>query len=288
MLSTTLFPGDRPICKIATAYDKSKILRACDLSRLAYMNPKEVRFERLPKDLCDDPTFYDGNRAFMQRNCQAYSWRFDDDKQLWVAFRGTTCISTLIDDATCGRTRVTLPNHPELDDVYIHTGFIEHFSSIQGCLEADILRTMSARASIRDIVFVGHSLGAATAQVAALYFGSLLKGISPDTRVGCIGFGGPRTSGGDQVSEAFKECVHDNVRVINEDDVVPMLPPKTFGFKHTGKALWMQDNVTYVKSQGCVCLSHRDTARIQQLRPLKSIHDHNISSYVANINKCMA
>jgi hypothetical protein len=287
MLSAALSPGDRPICKLATSYDKKKIVRACELSRLAYMAPEEVRFERLPDDVCDAPTFYDGNRAFMQRNSKAYAWRFDEDRQLWVAFRGTTCISTLIDDATCGRTRITLPNHPEFDEVYIHTGFVEHLSSIQSNLETDILRTISSRTSIRDIFFVGHSLGGATAQIAALYMGSLLKGVSLDIRVSCIGFGSPRISCGDQASAAFKECVHENVRVINEDDIVPMLPPRSFGYKHHGKALWMQDSVTYSLSKGCVCHSHNDTARIQQLRPLKAIHDHNMSNYLANVNKCM-
>jgi hypothetical protein len=273
--------GDLQACQVSPTYDKKLILRACTLSRLAYMSPEEMRLESLPVGVRDVPVYYDGIRgSSKQRTCQAYTWRFEDS-QMWVAFRGTTSFATLIGDARCDRTRFILPNHPDLDQVYIHAGFLEHFASVQGRLEHDLTDMISARTRLSDVYFVGHSLGGATAQVAALYFGSLLKGLSSTVRVCCIGFGSPRSGGGVHLSDAFRQCVHLHVRVVNEDDFVPLLPPCPFGFEHVGEALWLQgESATFTQSSEC-------TELVGSLQPLKGIHDHIISNYETNIQKFM-
>jgi hypothetical protein len=286
MLASSLNPsiGDKLSPKL---YNKQYIKRALDLSRIAYYSPDEIKNMNihLPNGLCDLPTYYNGNKSLIGRNCQAYSGRFDKDTQLWVTFKGSSSVDDFFDGVRCGKTKIRLPNHPKLEDIYLHTGFVEQFMSVQGAMELDIMRTINARTNIREIIFTGHSRGQSNAQIAGLYFGSLLKIDFPKIKIKIIGFGGPRSGSGEDFEMAFSTCIDEHVRIINEDDIVPLLPPNPIGFDHVGHSIWMHNGKLYDRTENTV-INAMQYGIWNMIRPLKTIEDHLLDKYMDNIDKC--
>ncbi len=261
--------------------------RACQLSSLAYLPPRHLNVEQMPARSTDLPRFYDGRRSFVTRNCQAYTWRFDDgdraeDTSMWVAFRGTSGIEDLVMNVKLKTTRVTLPKHPQYKNVCLHSGYLDEFTSVQGVLERDITDTLKHRHSIRELFFVGHSAGSAMAQVAALYFGSLLY--DTDVRIGCVGLGGPKVGSGEDLRHAFDACVDYHIRVVNEGDLVPHLPPALpfADFRHVGPELCLRADGAAGGGGGGA-----PAGRLRCAVPnvLKSIQDHSLGDYMENIER---
>ena len=158
-------------------------------------------------------------------------------------------------------------------------------------LQHDLLHTLENRQSIREVCFVGHSAGSAMAQIAALYFGSLLKETHPDVDVTCIGLGGPKMGSGDDLQQAFDLCINDHVRIINEDDIVPFMPPPFLDFKHVGAALWLHDGKVFNKVDDKFSSTLLDAAQCCMwyvCRPLKGINDHSLTFYQNNMMKCLS
>lgn len=281
-------------------YDKRRLQRACRLSQLAYLPSHTVLYERgalgdLPT-LSDLPQHYDGASQQITRrsNLQAYSWRFEDEGQLWIGFNGTMDLAMLLEHIKCKRTALLLPNHPELRDIQAHAGFVDHFAWLQHELERDILRTLASRKAIRELVFVGHSSGSCAAQVAALYFGSLLSPVRPDVRVSHIGFGAPRLGGGRDLAHAFRTCVSEHTLVVNHDDVIPSLPPPAWGFGETSPyQLWLYDGGAYRKTTSCnyaESLQPQDDTEHLKLpgwKALKPVRDHSLTEYMNALNACL-
>ena len=238
--------------------------------------------------------YYDGMHAFMPRQCQAYMFRMNNDSEVWVAFRGSTGAKNVVDNAKCGKMRVVIPLRPDLNNVYFHLGFSELFASVQGIMERDLVTTLAARQSVTDVLFTGHSLGCAVAHVASLYFGSLLRQSFPKTRVSCIGFGGPRCGAGDQLTQAFDECLHDHFQVVNGLDIVPRIPVP--GFKHTGRIIWlceeaesqqgneqMKEVFSNEMGEESECDVY-DTSYKTLGHVMQGLEDHSMGSYAARID----
>lgn len=198
---------------------------------------------------------------------------------MWVAFRGTSGIEDLVMNVKLKKTRVTLPKHLQYKQVYLHSGYLDEFVSVQGLLEADIVGTLAHRASIRELYFVGHSAGSAMAQMAALYFGSML---GDRVRVGCIGLGGPKVGSGADLQSAFDACVDYHVRVVNEDDLVPLLPPALpfVDFRHAGPALCLQQRGPDADGAGG---AGGGWPRLRCPDVMKGVRNHSLSDYMANI-----
>jgi len=80
-------------------------------------------------------------------------------------------------------------------------------------------------------IFAGHSRGGAIAQVISSVM--YLENLIPKERMRLVTFGTPRvlqTDLSDKVNDKFKQ-----LRLINEADPVPSVPPSAFGFFHFGK-----------------------------------------------------
>jgi hypothetical protein len=254
----------------------------------------EKRLGDLPT-LSDLPQFYNGSEQITRRsNLQAYIWRFEDEGQLWIAFNGTMNLTGLLEHIKCNRTSLFLPNHPEFRDIQAHSNFVEHFSWLQPELERDIVRTLSSRTAIRELIFVGHSSGSCAAQVAALYFGSLLLPVRPDVRVCHIGFGAPRLGSGEDLINAFNACVSEHTLITNHDDIISSLPPEKWGFmESTPFQVWLKDGGVYKKTTDCNCVSDKEVCPTQPFlfapgwKNLKVIKDHSLSRYMKELDNCL-
>lgn len=275
---------------------ESQVRQAVKLSQLSYYTPDELRKHAMPLGACDLPMYYDGCRSFFNRSCQAYIWRLNEDKEVCVTFRGTAALEDVYEALNCKTSRVNLSSHMDLESIYIHTGFVEQFMSVQGALQEDLFRMLTSRPSIRRVCFVGHSMGGAVAEVAALYFGSILgvgggagagAGASSDGGSGvsiqCVTLGSPKIGEGHDLEEAYKRCVPVNVRLINQRDIIPSVPS------------WLRHPVVgHVMHEGKIHVKPVDSSRLgdvcQWLRWYgdRSIKDHGLEAYSTSIDEVFA
>jgi triacylglycerol lipase len=90
----------------------------------------------------------------------------------------------------------------------------------------------------KQIWIAGHSLGGA---LAVLLTAMLVADDIPVA--GLYTYGAPRV-GDNTFEEAFNQRFANAFRVVNEDDMVPHLPPEFLGYSHTGKrVLFSRDGI---------------------------------------------
>lgn len=135
-----------------------------------------------------------------------------DGNMLIVAFRGTS-----------SRKDWETNLHAGLPEDDIHAGFHAGVKEVWSAIAAAV-----KEAGERKIWITGHSLGGALAVIAAS------KMIAPFE--GVVTFGQPR-AGGKLFAQRCQTAFGDrHLRVINDQDAVPRVPPFTGGFRHSGAA----------------------------------------------------
>lgn len=125
---------------------------------------------------------------------------------LVISFRGT-------DSAIDWRTNLNCDSATG-----VHNGFYEAYLSVRDNIKAEI-----EKAGKSTIFWTGHSLGGALATIGALDFAT--RGCHLYT------FGAPRVFGIEKASD-LNLCVKNRFRIVNDLDIVPLLPPEQFGFSH--------------------------------------------------------
>ena len=159
------------------------------------------------------------------------------------------------------------------DDVYdkgckVHLGFCARFKFVNSWL-ADYIKILKSD----KILFLGHSLGATTANLAADY----TKISNPKANVKVITFGSPR------VGTLKYRDFHDNLigknnslTIRNKNDIVCRVPTESMGYKHVNMYFWMAKPKWYQKLlhpikffRGCA-EDHRPTNYMKNLLSEKS------------------
>jgi len=164
-----------------------------------------------------------------------------------VGHQGTdpTEVEALLADADIRLDNLDPVNFPGLENtkIRVHNGFAEsHIETAADIRTA--LQTAVDQSGLTSVTIVGHSLGGALA---------LLDGVSlplhfPNLNFKTITYGMPRVGNG-----AFAEYVSQNValdRVINQDDIVPILPGRFLGYSHPGGELHIQDDLSWLECPG--------------------------------------
>jgi hypothetical protein len=170
-------------------------------------------------------------------------------------------------------------------DVYVHKGFNAAANSVykdikdNNRLESRYLTTVS-----------GHSLGAAAALL--LYLNLMIDSVKLDI---IYTFGQPKALAYDGVLKY--RCIP-CIRFINEDDMVPLVPPSKFAFGiFTSIPLWrhglyrhLGDEVILLKDSNYVYLEYHDAERTSVTSFWKnlgkgdvSIKDHHMPAYLKNL-----
>ncbi len=126
----------------------------------------------------------------------------------------------------------------------VHKGFYDAFLGVWSQLQ-------SALASIRNngqkLWFTGHSLGAALATLAAA---KLLT--EPDAQPinGLYTFGQPRTGNQDFSAWFDTEMKARTFRFVNNNDIVPHVPPPMLSFKHEGTFVYYDSDGAIKANEG--------------------------------------
>ena len=239
-----------------------KSLLFAELSNVCYYDGESAARSLAPLGL-EVTEFYDRDGA------QAY--RFDGPHDCIIACRGTEphdindvkadvdAVMAVVE--TVGRVHRGF--NTETDDLW---------PRIEKALAVDDLEG-------KTLWFCGHSLGGAMATVCAgrCFMSDAIK--NPD---GLFTYGSPRV-GDKQFIRYVRDIQH--VRWVNNNDIVPRLPPRLFGFRHHGREMYLDRKGRLRKLQaGAKFLDRlRGTgAALLRLR-IDPLSDHIIDAYIAAI-----
>ncbi|KAI9146253.1 Alpha/Beta hydrolase protein [Paraphysoderma sedebokerense] len=164
-----------------------------------------------------------------------YIARNDEQKRIIVGFRGTASLRNWIENLQFWRTEYPF----EYDTAglskkpYVHQGFLNIYNAVRDELRAYLMHEVSVNVGY-SVNFVGHSLGGALASLAVVdsfYMLRSISGFNPSRQLKVTTVNGPRV-GNDAFSQLLDSLGVDKFRIINENDLVPQLPPQWIGYKH--------------------------------------------------------
>lgn len=221
--------------KLADLPSAPLIKESAILSKIAYednlckkYNHKECTVIPKPSPSLKPLRFYDGKPS---EDAQAYLWIDDQNPhRIFIAFRGTSSLSDVLADID-----VRMVSVPKLgNDVKVHQGFYRQFD----VLKKQIWKHIDGRGDqVTEVVFCGHSLGAALATVASAVFASEHP---YRYKTKCFTVGSPRV-GNAAFRSVFQEKVFEHYRIFNENDPVSMIPI-SHRFEHTDNGICIADD----------------------------------------------
>lgn len=130
-----------------------------------------------------------------------------------------------------------IPDFPKAPHALIHAGFYLLWSASE--MEPQMTSAVGdlmQRHPGAPLVAIGHSMGGALAQLAALE----LKFTFNISYVSVYTFGSPRV-GNDAYADLFKSYVDESWRFTHNRDVVPSVPLQLMGFHHVSREVWAVD-----------------------------------------------
>lgn len=244
-------------CVSLTAADNlTRSITLAELSRLAYSNNTEV-VEAIAKQ-----SGYVRTRFVNNEDSQAYVFKSPDD--VIVAFRGTE-----IGDPHDWKYDLAAWPIRGLGVGRVHRGFHDAADALWEPVQRIIWKRDD-----RALWFTGHSLGGAIATVFAIR-----QDAANRTKLrGLYTFGSPRVG-----TKAYvKQLRTLHVRWVNNNDIVPHMPPWFLGYRHCGIEHYVDRNGRLSPLVGSkLCWDHfcgglRGLARGR----LDRISDHGISTYI--------
>jgi pimeloyl-ACP methyl ester carboxylesterase len=174
---------------------------------------------------------------------QATLWRASAARVLVLAFRGTSELRDWLTNLECVRMRAGEENESHVG--LVHAGFMRAYDSVRRrVLTALVDARRVAPGQSWRVVVTGHSLGGAlatlcAAELAELHAGSGSSGkgggSGADVRVSLCTFGSPRVGDAAFAARCDAFLGAASVRVVNDEDIVPLVPP--LGFRHVGSAV---------------------------------------------------
>lgn len=161
----------------------------------------------------------------------------------------------------------------------VHDGFLADFDAINAQL-VKAIKTIQAGRRL-PIFITGHSLGAALATLCALEFERQKFPIA-----GVYTFGSPRV-GNAAFCKIYDDCLNDiTFRIVNQNDIVPRVPPLLNGYRHCGNCVFLFSGGGYGVNPSILRRAWSNCVGFWNA--FRSIHDvlitdHHIVSYESNM-----
>ncbi|TDF42488.1 lipase family protein [Alteromonadaceae bacterium M269] len=200
-------------------------------------------------------------------NVQYFIEDLPDKKAQLVSIRGTANMKNALEDAEY------LQAKDKKLDIYVHAGFGEDSERVY----RDLLPHLDKD---KEILLTGHSLGAAISTILMMYLQE--EGF----QVGqSINFGQPKVTN-EAGAALFKSLPL--LRVIDENDVVPLLPPMSLlnsihgRYKHFGTEMILLEGEFYVFQDEHVQQETKSTSFWSNMTDI-SVGAHMIKHYLHNI-----
>ncbi|CAG8405687.1 unnamed protein product [Penicillium salamii] len=195
----------------------------------------------------DALTCDDGNCAAVQSADTTTLWEFDrvcsygnvagffavdkTNKLLVLSFRGSRVVSTWIANINTALADVT----SLCSGCKAHAGFWESWETVASDVSSQIKSAQSKYPGYK-VVVTGHSFGGAVAALA----GTALR--NGGTTLSLYTYGQPRL--GNKALATFTTNQGSLWRVTHTNDIVPRLPPTSFGFSHPSPEYWVTSGNT--------------------------------------------
>ena len=197
-----------------------------------------------------------------------------NEKIIVVAFRGTepSRLEDVLADARLHKVKGPLGE--------VHRGFLGAFELVKDDMFNAIQR-MRDKNNPQSLWCTGHSLGAALAVVAVAHL--LADG---QTVNGLYNFGQPRAGNDEFAAEFNRRFSGRHFRFVNNNDAVTRVPPREFGYSHTGELRYIDGSGVIQKDMGFWDrFLDRVSGRIEDfLKPgTDGLTDHSMSLYVEHI-----
>jgi len=141
-----------------------------------------------------------------------------DDEVTVVAFRGTENIESAITDIKVKRIEY------DYGVGQVHRGFIGSWNVVYRAIHQHIFENCPTS----QILFTGHSLGAALALIAADHF------VGDGRKIRAYTFGQPRVFDAEGAAR-LAEHLDGYHRFVHNNDVVPRVPFSGWGYRHAGR-----------------------------------------------------
>ena len=251
-------------------FDVPVAYRLINLSRLAYLEEETIK-----KELEGVGTEFISFIENKKTDTQCYIAR--DNEDLFIVFRGTESIKDAFIDVSIIMKRY--PQHGRSLLFFkpkVHSGFLKAYLSVKEEIFNKVQELIIER-NVRQIYVTGHSLGGALAVLTAL---DLVEELKPKS-VYMMNFGGPKV-GNRWYVRRYNKKVKQSFRVVNDEDVVPNLPPGSY--KHV-------KHLVFINNHGEVKIDPKISEQFLEsidnalaLLTGKAIKDH-FSRYYASVIK---
>jgi hypothetical protein len=206
----------------------------------------------------------------------------EHDYFMAVAFRGTTSAQDRKIDTSIGIEKASVSGFSM--PVRVHAGFYRAFLTVEAVIREALTRPNGDKPNNKAIYLTGHSLGGAIALVASAEYSG---GDDLGARIAAVyTFGAPRVG-----EKGFAQNVKaPHYRVVNDGDVVPLVPPNFLRYRHSVEPLLLKrkvDRVVRKRSDGWIVpLIALSLIRSMLMgRRLYFIAEHDISAYCARLER---
>jgi len=201
------------------------------------------------------------------KNIQYFVEKFHDKKLQIISVRGTDNLKNFKQDADY------IPAKDKRLDIYVHRGFDRDARYVLNAVLPELNRDY-------DVKVTGHSLGAAIASLLMIYLHEEGFTIKPS-----VNFGQPKFT---NKKGANKYNFLPLLRVVNKNDMVPLVPPVTLLDSIHGKYVHFKPEVILLKGAHYVYLDDHDASRILPGSfwlniGHESVKDHSMDNYLADI-----
>ncbi len=148
-----------------------------------------------------------------------------------------------------------------------HTGFLEEYEKLQLSVHEEVAKLQGRKQ--RPVYVTGHSLGAAIASIFCFHY--------PEA-VALYTYGCPRNASWKKA----KELKVPHYRVVNNNDIVPKVPPAFFNFAHHGQLRYINyyGNIRELTTWQRIKDSWRGRRRAwQKGQVFDGVYDHLMDAY---------
>ncbi len=233
------------------------------MAKLAYEDEGPLNVEAKNECLTDVRFFED-----FATNTQAFAAYDAETDSTIVSFRGTAGLKDILQDA-----KLILDPAANFGEGRVHRGFSQQTNA----LIPDIINYLGTFNVGSNILVAGHSLGGADAM---LFTAHANRHHFPVAQLHTIGQ--PRTGNAAFVNSFESSSAQTNyVRVVNNHDIIPAVPPASLSYRHGGYDVYI-DNIGNIREgdSGFRAWLHRALDRVPIIDLDELLTDHGSAHYV--------
>ncbi len=193
---------------IPIGFDKSLALFLADCCLQAYNQFSSKGTFSVPAGY----TLVDSIVAAPAKSLDFYGFIIESSDSIVIAFRGSRSNPDWIADAAI--------LHTYFPYTRIKLGIHSGFAAIYNTCRQQIIGVLNAMSSSKQLFITGHSLGGALAVLCSLDAAANTAYTNPIM----YNFGSPRV-GNSKFVQAYNDIIDSSVRIVNTNDIVPLLPP---------------------------------------------------------------